>query len=440
LIAWAILWASAYVALAADDPLTALAERFQLQQQRYDDAFKQAPTDEAKGEVFRTLHPYNALVADFLALEESHRGQPAAISALYHLMRHANSVGEADLPASQGRIAAMRVAREHYMTHPDLGLLLAHFTGGCFVPEAEAWLQDAMKSPHRAVQAAARFQLARFLAIKAQLAEMFGPDAAPASPHEHPALVEVRRKLREQFKELAIDPAKEREKAVAVIDEVVSEYLELERIFLKAEGPGKLSIRRCKPEEVGGKATTYAKLCEALRFELQHLQRGQRIPEIVGKDADGVEFKLSDYRGRVVLLLFSANWCGPCKAMYPDLRKLAGSLASDSFAILAVMGDKQPESVISDTEKGEIRWRTTYDGDDGPLVTAWNIQSWPTAFLIDHNGMIITRNPERSYDWLKTEIGKLLAVQNADPAAKRHVEDHPLPELPILKRQKKLPE
>ena len=55
-------------------------------------------------------------------------------------------------------------------------------------------------------------------------------------------------------------------------------------------------------------------------------------PEIEGKDADGDAFKLSDYRGKVVVMTFSGNWCGPCRAMYPDERvsPLASPAGQDS--------------------------------------------------------------------------------------------------------------
>lgn len=428
--------ASFSAARAAEDPLKQLAERYSAQDKLFDEARERATTDQERIKVFETLDPRNALVDEILAIEKSHRGQPAAISALYRLVLHAISVGNPDLPASQGRVKAIQILREHYLEHPDLNLLLGHFNSGAFVPEAEGLMRDAAKSPHRHVRAAARFQLARFLAYKARLADLFGPSSPLPDPKSAQGgqLLEFRRRLLEQGNILAIDPSAERMKAVSLVDELIAEYPEIVQSFVKQEGPGNLSIRRASPDELGVKPKTYAKFAEALRFELQHLQRGQTAPEISGKDADGKQFKLSDYRGRVVLLLFSANWCGPCKAMYPDLRQLASALESGPFAVLAVMGDQKIDSVIRDTERGDIRWRAWFDGDPGPIATDWNIQSWPTLFLIDHNGIIVERDPGRSYEALKAAIDKLLAAQKADPQAQQQVAEHPLPELPILKR------
>ena len=53
---------------------------------------------------------------------------------------------------------------------------------------------------------------------------------------------------------------------------------------------------------------------------------GKVAPEIAGKDHEGNSFALSDSRGKVVVLTFSGNWCGPCVAMYPQERALVAKL------------------------------------------------------------------------------------------------------------------
>ena len=54
---------------------------------------------------------------------------------------------------------------------------------------------------------------------------------------------------------------------------------------------------------------------------MRHLNVGQN-PEIEGADVAGMRFKLSDFRGKVVLLVFSGEWCRPCVEMYPKERLL----------------------------------------------------------------------------------------------------------------------
>jgi hypothetical protein len=54
--------------------------------------------------------------------------------------------------------------------------------------------------------------------------------------------------------------------------------------------------------------STLGKMAEANLFELKHLQVGMIVPEIEGEDTDGKKFKLSDYRGKVVMLDFWGHW------------------------------------------------------------------------------------------------------------------------------------
>jgi hypothetical protein len=66
---------------------------------------------------------------------------------------------------------------------------------------------------------------------------------------------------------------------------------------------------------------------------------GRPAPEITGEDLDGKPMKLSDYRGKVVLLTFWGHWCGPCRSMYPHERSLVKRLEGQPFALLGVNSD-----------------------------------------------------------------------------------------------------
>ncbi len=62
-------------------------------------------------------------------------------------------------------------------------------------------------------------------------------------------------------------------------------------------------------------------------------------PEVVGRDHEGKLFALAEYRGKVVVLTFSGNWCGPCVGMYPQERELVARHASKPFALVSVHTD-----------------------------------------------------------------------------------------------------
>jgi hypothetical protein len=57
-----------------------------------------------------------------------------------------------------------------------------------------------------------------------------------------------------------------------------------------------------------GRGSTIGKEVEGILFVLNHLTIGKQAPDISGSDLDGVEFKLSDYRGKIVMLDFWGDW------------------------------------------------------------------------------------------------------------------------------------
>jgi thiol-disulfide isomerase/thioredoxin len=121
---------------------------------------------------------------------------------------------------------------------------------------------------------------------------------------------------------------------------------------------------------------------------------GKRAPEIVGTDLDGEPLKLSDYRGKVVVLAFSADWCGICRAEYPYLRLLLDLYGNGNwpFAILGVDNSQDLNAAKGVKIDQRLPYRSWWDGggDDlaGPIAGAWNVQGWPTLYLLDGDGII----------------------------------------------------
>ena len=116
---------------------------------------------------------------------------------------------------------------------------------------------------------------------------------------------------------------------------------------------------------------------------------GRTARDIAGTDIDGRRFKLSDYRGKIVVLTFSGNWCGPCRAMYPHERELVTRLKDRPFALLSVNTDRDEGTLRRSIESGEITWRCWHDGGtDGPITTDWHVDGFPDTYVIDPRGVI----------------------------------------------------
>lgn len=127
-------------------------------------------------------------------------------------------------------------------------------------------------------------------------------------------------------------------------------------------------------------------------FRLQDLAVGKVAPEIEGPDADGKPFKLSDYRGQVVVLTFSGNWCGPCRAMYPHERELVERLKGRQFAFLSVNTDETQATLRDSIRSGEITWRCWWEGgEDRPNCTRYRVEQFPTIYVLDATGIIRAR-------------------------------------------------
>ena len=133
---------------------------------------------------------------------------------------------------------------------------------------------------------------------------------------------------------------------------------------------------------------TVGKTAEAELYEIRSLCVGKVAPDIKGKDSDGKEFKLSDYRGKVVLIDFWASWCVPCMALVPHARETVKRLDGKPFVVVGVNVDKTAETLKSCEEKNEMTWRSFHDGVQGPVSQHWNIHGIPMLYILDHNGVI----------------------------------------------------
>jgi thiol-disulfide isomerase/thioredoxin len=123
-------------------------------------------------------------------------------------------------------------------------------------------------------------------------------------------------------------------------------------------------------------------------FELRNLSIGKTAPDISGKDGEDKELKLTEYRGKVVVLDFWASWCGPCMAMVPHERELVKRLDGKPFAFVGVNVDDTKADLNRAQKANRMTWRSFFDGRSGPIGKEWNIRAYPTIFVLDHKGVI----------------------------------------------------
>jgi peroxiredoxin len=147
-------------------------------------------------------------------------------------------------------------------------------------------------------------------------------------------------------------------------------------------------------------------------FELDHLQGGMPAPEIEGQDPTGETLELSDFRGRVVVLVFWGHWCHWCRAMYAHERELVERLSGEPFALVGVNSDVDREGLRKVLATEQIKWPNFWDGPQGtrgPIARRWNVTSWPTIYVLDAEGTIRFRDVrgpalDRAVDELLAEL------------------------------------
>ena len=111
-------------------------------------------------------------------------------------------------------------------------------------------------------------------------------------------------------------------------------------------------------------------------------------PDFVLKDSMGKTVKLSDYKGKVVLLNFWATWCGPCKIEIPWFVEFEQKHKDQGFAVLGVSMDEEGLEVVGPyLQETKVNYRVLL-GTDSVAQLYGGVDSLPTTFLLDRDGRV----------------------------------------------------
>jgi len=125
---------------------------------------------------------------------------------------------------------------------------------------------------------------------------------------------------------------------------------------------------------------------------LTEVAKRPQAPDFVLEDIDGKKRRLSDLRGKVVLVNFWATWCPPCRREMPSIERLSHVLKGADFAILAVNVAENLDTVFSFTGTLDPvpTFPIVFDRDSG-VLKAWPVRGLPTSFVLDKQGRIAYR-------------------------------------------------
>ena len=129
--------------------------------------------------------------------------------------------------------------------------------------------------------------------------------------------------------------------------------------------------------------------------KVKKTQEGVEAPDFTQPDVDGNPVKLSDYRGKYVLIDFWASWCAPCRRENPNLVKSYAKYNKHGFEILGVSLDKATDKGkwLKAIEDDGLTWKQVGDmkGWDNEAGVLYEIKAIPMNFLVDPNGKIIAK-------------------------------------------------
>lgn len=340
---------------AIETEQTAARERYGRKLQQLEEA-----KADVQPAVDRYLKEVDKNIEDALALARDHPDDPAAFKALQFVIR-TNRAGPGDATARALRSILdrgdeLRPGQGDYLVHVALTLFQ--------YPDAEVLLHRVLDhNPSRDDRAAACYCLAQHLSLQARVVRALRERPEDQKAYErYTAAVPISQFVREK------DPVTLEKASEALLERVAREFANV-RLFDRHRPMGEIARGEL--------------------FALRNLTIGKAAPEIDGRDHEGRPFRLSETRGKVVVLTFCGNWCGPCVAMYPQERALLEKYRDRPFTIVSVDTDDDVETLRKAIASKQITWRCWWDGGvDGPITTRWGIVGFPTIFVLDRRGVI----------------------------------------------------
>jgi len=130
------------------------------------------------------------------------------------------------------------------------------------------------------------------------------------------------------------------------------------------------------------------------------LAAGTPAPPFTLRTPQGTTVRLSDFRGKAVLLEFFATWCPHCQAEAPHLKKIADSMDKSTFAFVSINADSEDAASVfayhryfglpfpSLLDPGSPAGSFHQQGASGPVTESYGLQAYPTFYVIDPQGKV----------------------------------------------------
>jgi peroxiredoxin len=351
-------------------------------------------------------YPLWEFLPKFVAAAEAQPDDAVALDACQWIIDACGSVGTGEASMFAAEAKAWGILADHHADDPQLPLLCLH-ASIYLSPSRERFLREIATRADLpdTTRAVAQLALAEFLTKRYELAE--GRRLEPPTEPTDEVDRQFRARLAPEWLAYAAasNAAALRVEAIGMYRGVLAQYA---NVPFTLTAPGFRDL-----------ATIGQKARKSL-YALEHLVVGALAPEFDAVDLEGNPVRLADYRGQVVLLSFWFTGCGPCVALVPEEQKLVEQLADQPFALIGVTKDADLEMAKKTVADLGMTWPSIDDGKSlgeragerlGELVDAavgnrpderptsvtelYNVLSWPTLYLIDAEGRIVSKDVPR---------------------------------------------
>jgi len=136
-------------------------------------------------------------------------------------------------------------------------------------------------------------------------------------------------------------------------------------------------------------------LTPATSMDVGNLKVGEAAPAFEVRTLDGKALKLSDFRGKVVLLDFWATWCGPCVGETPHLKEVHEAFGADQrFAMIGLSLDQDAKAPADYVARNGLKWHQGFLGEWSrtKLPAAYGVRGIPSIFLIGPDGKVLAKS------------------------------------------------
>jgi peroxiredoxin len=208
-----------------------------------------------------------------------------------------------------------------------------------------------------------------------------------------------------------LDPDAVRREAERLYEEVIADYADIPYYHVPIFRDRPRQAPEAEPKRPPAKRMTIGEVATARLDDLRNLAIGKVAPDFEGIGADGKPIKLSDHRGKVVVLVYWFSGCGPCLSEIPHDRELAARMKGRPLSLLGVVTDDKADDARKVIDSEKMTWPIMVSGGD-KVAELYHVKSNPDYFVLDAAGVIRAKG-YRAVSQIDELVGKLVAEAEA---------------------------